>query len=414
MARYIRLSAFLAIVGCAGIALAQPQYYDPQAQPKHSTMFGVGWEPITDNEFAGMVTGLLVNGGASNARSATILMEQCFSGGMLGEIATGLGAKVRWVGGTAAAHYESSWGEPDSDPYAEDYWAHALHIALQENDTMINTVNLARTLDPAGPLQGGSEHPQSIYRNGGESINIRTIGASFHNAIIWAGHANGERHVHDVQVMYQTLQSIFSATGDPYTITVLGDQNQLGLTATPATKANLQSAFNAVAFFQNPNADFVFFATDHGGTDTYWNIDPFVLTAHAAFDFRFDLTDAELAGLGRITDANNPSGLWMKFAGLDGFGVQVYLDDVLLADPFATRGRDGSSFLDVSVAEILRHGTGHTIHIVNDSNMDVTLLDGLFRTGGIDSIVGVPEPTILAALGCVSIVVALGRRRRRQ
>src|SRR5688572_29246022 len=94
-----RACAALAIFVFATLASAQTQFYDPQSQPKHSTMFGVEWEPITDNEFALMARGLLVKNGASNTRGASFLFEQCFSGGMFDELNTQFGNEVRWVGG---------------------------------------------------------------------------------------------------------------------------------------------------------------------------------------------------------------------------------------------------------------------------------------------------------------------------
>ena len=409
MNAFLRTCVCLAVSGMAAIAAAEPQYYVPQVQPKHSTMFGVGWEAITDNEFADMAQGLLVKNGASNARGATFLFEQCFSGGLFGELASGFGNDVRWVGGAAARHDESSWGQNDSASFAMDHWTRALQLAMQENDSMINTVNLARLLDSAGPNGSDAEHPQSIYRNGGETINHRTIGATFHNAVLWAGNANGERHVHDLQVMYNLIHQTFVDLGEPYTITVLGDSAQLGLTAEPATKANLQAAFNSVAFFQNPGADFLFFSTDHGGTDTYWQFDPTVLRALTTLHSRFTLSQAELEGMLRTRDGI--PGMVMRFLGLDHPGLHVFLDDFDLGDPFGVRDREGMSMLDIDRELLARLGPELDVRIVNDSDFDVTLVDGLFRTGGIDNI-QVPEPAS-AALLAAGLALLIVRRRRR-
>ena len=73
MTASLRIAACLIVLGFAGHAAAQPQYYVPQVQPKHSTLFGEGWEAITDNEFADMAKGLLVENGSSNARSRDLL-----------------------------------------------------------------------------------------------------------------------------------------------------------------------------------------------------------------------------------------------------------------------------------------------------------------------------------------------------
>lgn len=406
----LRFVACLLVLSCAGRAIAQPQYYVPQVQPKYSTLFGEGWEAITDNEFAAMAGGLLVKSGSSNARSATFLFEQCFSGGMFDELATAFGNDVRWVGGSAARHDESSWGEGDSDPYALDHWVKALQIAMQENDSMINTVNLARLLDQAGPSYSNDEHPQSIYRNGGETINHRALGASFHNAILWAGHADGERHVHDIQLMYNTIRQAYIDIGEPYTITVLGDSAELGLTAEPATKANLQAAFNALELFMNPDADFLFFASNHGGTDTYWQVEPFLVGAFTSIERRFTLSQAEIDGMLR-TDEGIPE-VVLSFEGLDHPGVRVFLDGIDVGDPYESQGRTGTSSLRIDRSLLSRLGSEIDIRIDNRTDFDVTLISGLFRTGGIDNVF-VPEPGYATLAGCGALVLLTRARLSR-
>ena len=174
----LRAAASIAVLSLTGLASAQTQYYSPQGPFKYSTMFGLDWEPITDVEFAGMAQTLLLQNGSADTRGAMFLFEQCFSGGMFNDLDSALGSEVRWVGGSAARYDEVSYGQGNSNSFPLDYWVRGLEIALRENDTMINTVNLARLLDERGPSGTGAEHPQSIYRNGGENINHRTIGAS--------------------------------------------------------------------------------------------------------------------------------------------------------------------------------------------------------------------------------------------
>jgi hypothetical protein len=412
-----RLSACVCLVisSFAAVAAAQPQYYTPQVQPKHSTMFGIGWEAITDNEFADMASGLLVDNGNSNARGAMFLFEQCFSGGMFGELATAFSNDVRWVGGSAARHDESSWGEGDDDPFATDFWTSALQLSMQENDTMIETVNLARLLDQYGPSHADKEHPQSIYRNGGQTINHRSLGASSHNAILWAGNANGERHVHDIQIMYSTIRQAFIDIGEPYNITVLGDSGQLGLPAQPATKANLQAAFDAMQAVQDPNSDFLFYASDHGGTDSYWQLEPFVLASSATLRSSFLLSEAEIQGLTRTRDAIPQ--LVMRFEDLDQPGLHVFLEDidvdVDLGDPYDTFDRHTmTSMLPIDpriLSSLARDGRPIQLRIDNETDSDFTLLDGLFRTGGIDNVI-VPEPATMMLLGW-SMLLLICRRR---
>jgi hypothetical protein len=403
----LRAAAAIAISGLAALASAQTQHYQPQSHPKYSTLYGLDWEAITDVEFASMAQNLLLQNGASDTRGAAFLFEQCFAGGMFNDLENALGSQVRWVGGAAARHDESSWGENDSKPFPLDYWVQGLELALRENDSMINTVNLARLLDEKGPNGTGAEHPQSIYRNGGENINHRTIGAS-HNAILWAGHANGERHVNDIKVIYNSLRQAYIDTGDPYTIIVLGDSGDLGIPAEPATKANLQAAFAALESSMNPGADFLFFASDHGGTDTYWQFDSIQLAAASALERTFELSAAELDGMRRTPDGI--PGVVMRFDDLEHPGLHVYLDDFDLGDPYETRDRLGTSMLTIDRPLLGRLGPRPRLRIVNDSDFDVTLLDGLFRTGGIDNVI-VPEPGTIVLLSA-GLALGIWRRRR--
>ena len=394
---WLRAAASIAVFSLTGLASAQTQYYSPQGPFKYSTMFGLDWEPITDVEFAGMAQTLLLQNGSADTRGAMFLFEQCFSGGMFNDLESALGSEVRWVGGSAARYDEVSYGQGNSNPFPLDYWVRGLEIALRENDTMINTVNLARLFDDKGPNGSGAEHPQSIYRNGGENINHRTIGASRHNAILWAGHANAERHVHDIQIVYNSLRQAFVDTGEPYTIIVLGDSGDLGIPANPATKANLQAAFAALESSMDDDADFLFFASDHGGTDTRWQVESIALASAAFIERTIELTDAELEGM-RATPDGIP-GIVMRFDGLEHPGVRVFLDGIDLGDPYESRDRLGTSMLTIDRQHLGRLGRQAHLRIVNNSDFEVTLLDGLFRTGGIDNIVPEPGTFVLLAAG---------------
>jgi hypothetical protein len=411
-ALWLRAAAAIALWSLVGLASAQTQHYVPQSHPKYSTLYGLDWEVITDVEFANMAQGLLIEQGAAATRGAAFLFEQCFSGGMFNNLDSALGSEVRWVGGSAARHDEVSWGEGNNDPFPLDFWVKGLELALRENDTMINTVNLARLFDERGPNGTGAEHPQSIYRNGGENINHRTIGASRHNAILWAGHANAERHVNDVKIIYNSLRQAYIDSGEPYTIIVLGDSGDLGIPANPATKANLAAAFATLESSMDADADFLFFASDHGGTDTYWQFESIALAASASLVRPIELTDAELDGM-RSTTEGVP-GVVMRFDDLEHPGLRVYLDDFDLGDPYETRDRLGTSMLAIDRQLLGRLGPQSQLRIVNNSDFQVTLLDGLFRTGGVDNFV-VPEPGtfLLLTTGLAMVTWRRSRLRRR-
>lgn len=381
-----RLFCAVLLMGLAIPAEAASQFYEPQPPGKLSTMFGLDWEPITDLEFASMAGSLLLNNGNSNARGATFLFEQCFSGGMFDDLDDVFGDELRWVGGSAARHDELSYGQGNSASYPMDHWVRSLtQVMGLVGLPMINLVNLARAGDAAGPYGSGSENPQTLFRNGGDTINHRQGGASGHNAILWAGNANAQRHVNDIKVMYELLKSAYMNSGDPWSIIVLGDSDDLGFDALPATKANLQHAFEIMGSLQNANADFLFFASDHGGSDTLVLDKPLAIGPASSWLSSFELRPTEVQGM-LETEGATP-GVVLRFDGLTGPGVSVYLDDVELGDAFLKRDRFGDSLMCVD-AEILRLvGLDPEIRVLNRTAAEVTLVEAFFRTSGVDNIV---------------------------
>ncbi len=382
---YRWLACLLISLSTAVSVEAQPQFYSDQPADKRSTMFGLGWEAITDAEFADMAEGLLKkSNGTTNVRGATFLFEQCYSGGMFDDLDSALGSQVRWVGGSAARHDQVSWGQSNSANYPLDHWVRALLPPLVvQPGPMINIVNAARAIDSAGPNGSGAETPQSLYRNGGETINHRLGGISGHNAILWAGNANAQRHVNDIKSVYNAIKSAYQSTGDPWSIIVLGDDSDLGIDALPATKSNLQAAFDALSGFQGPNSDFLFFASDHGGSDTVVVPEPLTISNLDTLFKAFSLLPSELTGM--LDSADATPGMVLAFDGLDRAGVSVFLDDILLGDPFLKRDRFGDSLLCVD-AEILRRvGLDPELRIVNRTGQDIRLLEAVFRTSGVNN-----------------------------
>ena len=404
-----------AIAGLALVisAYSQAQYYTPQVQPEHSVMFGLNWEAITDTSFDNMIDSTLLSGGHSNARAASFLFEQCFSGGMFNELDSSLNGQVSWVGGSAARHDESSWGSGDSAAYPIDYWTDALatSIAIGSifNANVIDNVNGARNLDTAGPSYSGQEHPQTLYRNGGQNINLTDPGATAFHAVLWAGNANGIRHNNDIKLMYDVLTNEWA--GRNYTITVLGDNASLGgIASDTATAAHLQAALNNVAGMMNSTSDFVFYASDHGGQENYFVLNP-IQVLRGALDEHFAVSSAVLDGIRRTADGVPVLGL--DFTGLNREGVHVFLDGVDLGDPYLQMLRTGSTDFNLSRDFFLRGGSdGYFVSIFNPGLDGLYLEDAFFGSGGIDNITAdlVPEPTSILGLG-VGLVI-LARRRR--
>lgn len=409
----LRFSTLWMLVAAFTSTQGQAQHYEPQPNNKYSTLFGLEWEAITDAQFATMAKDLLIKNGSSNARSATFLFEQCFSGGMFNDLDTAFGNDLRWVGGSAARHDQSSYGEGNSAPFPMDHWVRALDQALDFLPTslpMINHINVAREGDDVGPNGTGNEDPQSLYRNGGETINHRQGGGSGHYAILWAGNANRQRHVNDILVMYENLREAYMATGDPWSIIVLGDSADLNMPALSATKENLQQAFDAIATLQDPDADFLFFASNHGGVDTKI-FEQSLIGLGQSLIRRVAISDSELDGILRTPEAI--PGFGFQFEGLDEPGLRVVVDGIDLGDPFLKRDALGNPFVCIDRDVLRRIGPDFEIRLVNDTTDRVQLVDGFFRTGGINNAVPEAGTWVLILVG-LSMCSVVGLRRRGQ
>lgn len=393
MFRFPVLSLSIFSIFLGSNARAQSQFYVDQPANKLSTLVSAQGDAIQDWEFANMCKNLLIKNGVSNARGAIFLFEQCYSGGMLDDLETTLGSTVRWVGGSACRHDELSWGQKNSAPFPLDYWVIGLDQALDipppvASGRMIDYVNFARALDPVGPNGTGKEEPQSIYRNGGQNIRHKEPIPQLdggHNAILWAGKADAKRHVNDIRILYYRLLDEFQATGDPFSIIVLGNSSDLGIPALPATKANLQAAFNSLDSLQGPNDDFLFFASNHGGCDTLvldFNF-PQIIGSGNNLSQRFSMSLGEMEGIKRTPDCE--PGLRLEFSQLVGRGLRVFVDGIELGDPFDNRDILGNSFLHIDRAILNQIGPDIDVVLQNQTGDRVLLNKVLFRTGAINN-----------------------------
>lgn len=396
MRKFALTSVILAHLLVAGAVKAQPQFFVDQPVNKASTLISsTSGEVILDWEFATMARNLLIKNGATNARGAIFLFEQCYSGGMLDDLLERMSTTVRWVGGSACRHDQVSWGQKNSAPFPLDYWVMGLDQALNLpelffSDRMIEYINWARILDPVGPNGDGKEEPQSIYRNGGQNIRHKeSIPQSNggHNAILWAGKADGVRHINDIRVLYYRLVDEFQATGDPFSIIVLGNAADLGIPAMPATKANLQAAFDALEAIQGPNDDFLFFASNHGGCDTVvfeFNF-PQVIGSGNNISQRFSLSLGEMEGIEQTPDCE--PGLLFDFSLLAGRGLRVFVDGIRLPDdPFDKRDALGNPFLCIDRNVLQQIGPDIDVVLENQTGDRVLLNKVVFRTGAINNV----------------------------
>ncbi|MBY0586944.1 hypothetical protein K2X85_07195 [bacterium] len=403
--------SLLILLLASQVVSAQPQYFADQPVNKRSTLIGIGGDVITDKEFAQMAKGLLMTNGNSNVRGATFLFAQCYSGGMLDDLNDTFGTEVRWVGGSAARYDELSWGQSNSTPNALDFWPKAFFQGLDEatsEEEMITYINYARDNDYTGPNGTGAETPQSIYRNGGQFINHHEsipAASGGHNAILWAGKANGIRHVNDIKGMYSRLVADFQATGDPWSIIVLGDSSDLGIAALPATKANLAAAFETLEGIQGPNDNFLFFSSNHGGSETVIIFDPTVLGVGNFLNSRFALSRGEIDGMLGTDDA--VPGILLNIDNLIGPGLKVSIDGIVLDDPFEKRDPSGRPFLCIDPRILKRIGPDFEIRFENLTGDRLTINEVAFSTGAITN--AIPEVDGFLLIGIATLGFAGSR-----
>ena len=267
------LVVVFAALGMVSAGVAQDQFYDKQPLLKHSTLVDKDGKEIRDSTFADWMKGLLIKGTETNARDAKFMFAQCYGGGMLDDLESKLGGTVKWVGGSASRHDEPSIGQNDAVPGALDYWVKALLPELTKDGKVIDSINTARKNDLRGPNGTKKENPQSIYKNGGEDITLGDKDAKSHHAILWAGGADGKRHLNDIKGMYDKLKAAWKDAPN-VTFTVLGNKADLGLPAdanityADATQDNLKKAVDDLQSKMNKDEQFLFFGSDHGGTQT--------------------------------------------------------------------------------------------------------------------------------------------------
>jgi hypothetical protein len=103
--------------------------------------------------------------------------------------------------------------------------------------------------------------------------------------------------------------------------------------------------------------------------------------------------------------------LVMHFEGLSHPGLRVFLDNIDLGDPHDFRREDGTYTIAITRQHLSELGEEIDLRIDNRSSFEVTLVDGLFRTGGIDNIIdtAVPEPSSLALLALLAPLLTARR-----
>ena len=265
----------------------------------HSTLTAAPGTPaITDDEFATIMNNALVNSnGNSQVLDAKFLFEQCYGGGMLSSLQNTL-KPLKWVGGAASQWNETSVGfvtpaenAAFATPYnpiwvrnrPNDAWTQALVPQVRQggNQTVLQDIMNATNNDVVGPNArnpyAAYEHPQ-WFSNNGDNIKFPDPSAQSYDIVLWAGSPDAVRHDNDLIDMYSALNQALGNTRKPINYQVLyangapdaAVQNAIrgaNVTYGAATQNGLQNAMSSFSFPNNPNEEFLFYSTDHGGTE---------------------------------------------------------------------------------------------------------------------------------------------------
>ncbi len=434
---------FAAVVTWGAVVFAGISVWaDLEAQPadKHSTLIDKDGGAIRDDVFAGWVKDLLIKDSGTNALDAKFFFQQCYGGGMLDDIQSSLGTTVKWVGGSASKHSEPSTGQVSTAENAvegynekwvgdppQDFWTKALIPELAEDQTLLDAINNAGNKDLVGPNTsltghlGHFDNPQSASANNGSTIKLKDPAAESYHAILWAGSADHMRHYNDVKNMFDTLKAQWGdpATNDNISVSVLfgdgmknskGDDLPAEWNAGAATKDALMNAISGLADDMNDKEQFLFFASNHGGTQTDIKAEstPPTPVEPGNTDIEYlDLFEGELAGM--FGQYDNVPTLSIDYSPLDvTASVTVSINDYLLGslDPFQT-----TTLFEVPESWLSLNNVIEIDNSLNLSSFDI--YSKVFSTGGIDmNPIRIPESAtvVLLAVACVCLA---GRRRYR-
>jgi hypothetical protein len=229
---------------------------------------------LSDRDLAGYITKHL---GITNCHSMKFVFGQCHGGGMIDELADA-GITCTLSAQSAARHDECSYGNR-----SEDYYLKALAEILEMSPTlpMEEAAELARRRDPLGPYASNAanrkEHPQ--YHGAGPlSSTVTMTGADSFHAVLLAGNPDGARHWGDLKRWYNLLTSTMGFTDSDINV-LYGDgswptgndgngdsfPDDPGIPISSATRSNLTRTLQRIGGLMNPNEQFFFWVSDHGG-----------------------------------------------------------------------------------------------------------------------------------------------------
>jgi hypothetical protein len=320
-------------------------------------------------------------------------------------------------------------------------WTESLAPALSGPTLVLNSLSTAEMNDIVGPKgvapYGHFEDPQTLARNGGDTIRLKDNAASYH-AVVWAGKPDSLRHFNNTEAIFNKLVEAWGVPDiGPGNITIdvlFGDGTMKpgggdlpsNWRAQAATRANLQATIDSLPL--NSNEQFLFYSTDHGGDSTTIQAPPPVVPKkpvkpRTIDDEPFRLFPDELFGI--VNDDANNSLINIQIEGLvPDLQVEVFLNNAALG--YLSMSDSSSSYLagpdDLTTGSwqnsfavpdgLLREN--NTLSLVNQSNETFLITGKSFFSGGLNVIPRLIPEAARGTLVCTALVLLIRRRPRRR
>ncbi len=416
--------------------------FDLQPLPANydSTLITNTDSAIAGTTFAGWADTALVNNGNPAVLSASFMLQECYGGGIISDLKSSLGNQVSWVGASASTATQPSWG-PGDPTTKMDYWTQKLvpQLAMPPQPVLTSVTNAAKT-DVAG-FNGTKQELGQVYAIGAPvqgttfnfNLNEGKNGATNEVAVLWAGDPNGQRHLNDINNIYNTLTNLWknqnfqiyvlygsaipaNAAWNNFVSTAPAGVTE-SVTAMAATSANLQKLLTQTlapggASAMTSTTQFTFYASDHGGFDNRINPGIVTVPSFSLDKESYSLTAAQIAS---IVAGDSPATLTVTYYGL-GQDVRVFWGATTLLGTLTAGGTAAAPLsvtFDIPDAALVQNNTIFIDNRGDSSSFVVTSKE--FFSGADADIFAIPEPSswILAGLGALGVVAVTCVRRSR-
>ena len=418
---------------------------------------------VSSTDFATLANNMLYNSTTGQARTigATLLFDECHSGGMLNDLQTGptaLNSSIKWVGGSTASYKYVSVGDANgSDWNRQIDLGIKADIATGTDRTTLNIVNAARSNDSSGlnnPNRNtskddasgdGPHNPQSVSANGGDTLKIGD--GQKHYAVLWGGLNDNVGYGPDVDRLYNGLLAKWGSANSNITIlfgngagdtgTKPGNGTNLSATspfswaslAKPATLANLTSAFNNIGSEITTNDSFLFYATDHGSIAPSLTSAPLTVPiaggggpafpappgAKGMYDLKFAIASDDFEAIKEDPSTNGEFQISYNNTGLGAGAVEVLFDGHSLGflDPNAKSGSFLFPDTEAQPSDDLEFlNSGGTPVTINSVNFVPGALGKVDPASGFTTTVPESGTVALFGAGALTFIAVLLRRRR--